>query len=150
MASRNTTKAAAAAQEEEKILTEAEPEDARDAEIERLKAELESARRAVAYSSPAQDLERVQEICQQVAESGEDPWEIKIPLRVPRRPANEDQWYWINVNGRSAQIPADDKVQELRLPWAEVMLNMIEAEERAKDFADSVQVYDPVTNPHPV
>ena len=149
MATKNTTKAAAAAAEEEKILQEPVI-DERDAEIERLKAELENARRAVTYSSPADDLKRVRALCEEVAKSGGDAFEIKVPIRVPRRPANEDQWYWINVNGRSAQIPADDKVQELRLPWAEVLLNMIEAEERAKDFADSVQVFDPVTNPHPV
>ena len=120
----------------------------KDAEIQRLKAELEMAQRRAAYSSPADDYRRVMEETERAAREGLDTWTIKIPMRVPRRPATEDPWYWINVNDRAVQIPADDSVQELKLPWAEALVNMLRAEDRARDFADGLQVYDPVTNPH--
>lgn len=122
--------------------------DARDAEIERLKAELAAANRRAAYATPMDERKRVQQAAEDAAKSGADPWKIKIAVRVPRRPPTEDQWYWININGISAQIPADDKVQELKLPWAVTLMDMLTAEERAQDFADSLEVKDPVNNPH--
>ena len=152
MATRNTTKSTAAAKEEEKLLTEPEEEEAvldKDAEIARLKAELEEANRRAAYATPRSERERVAEMCRKAAEEGLDPGGIKIAIRVPRRPPTQDPWYWINVNGRSAQIPANDQVQELKLPWAEVLVNMLNAEDAAQDFADSIKMYDPKTNPHP-
>jgi len=152
MATRNTTKATAAAKEEEKMLTEPEEEPAledKDAEIARLKAELEEANRRATYATPKSERERVAEMSRKAAEEGLDPWSVKIAMRIPRRPPTQDPWYWINVNGRSAQIPANDQVQELKLPWAEVLVNMLNAEDAAQDFADSIKMYDPKTNPHP-
>ena len=125
----------------------AEALDERDAEIARLKAQLEEANRRAAYTSPQDDWDRVQRLAQDAADQGLDPWQIMIAIRVPRRPPKEDPWYWININDRSVQIPADDHVQEMRLPFAETLLGMLRAENRAQDFADSIEVYDPVTNP---
>lgn len=122
--------------------------DDRDAEIERLRRELEDAKRHAAYSSPKDDYRRVKAETERAAKEGLDPWGIKVPIRVPRRPVSEDPWYWININDRAVQIPADDSVQDLKLPWAEALVNQLYAEDRARDFADNLQVFDPVTNPH--
>ena len=116
-------------------------------EIARLKAQLDEANRRAAYTSPQDDWDRVQRLAQDAADQGLDPWQIMIAIRVPRRPPKEDPWYWININDRSVQIPANDNVQEMRLPFAETLLGMLRAENRAQDFADSIEVYDPVTNP---
>ncbi len=118
------------------------------AEIERLKRELEYANMRAAYATPRDERVRVQQTAEKAAEAGEDPWKIKIAVRVPRRPPTEDQWYWININGLSAQIPADDKIQEMKLPFAVALMDMLTAEERAQDYADSLEVKDPVNNPH--
>lgn len=124
--------------------------DSRDEEIRRLKAELEKANARAAYASPGEELERVNEMAKQAAEDNEDPWKIMVKIRVPRRPATEDPWYWININSQSAQIPANDKVQEMKLPYAITLLSMLAAEDTTKDFVDRIQVYDPLMNPKPV
>ena len=123
----------------------------KDAEIERLKAELEAANKRAAYARPEDELKRIQEMCEQAAEEGTDPWKVLVSIRIPRRPATEDPWYWININNVSVQIPANDQVQELKLPWAEALLKMLAAEDAAKDYIDKrIQVYDPITNPKPM
>ena len=55
--------------------------------------------------------------------------------------------YWLNVNGRTVQIPADDRRYDLKLPWAACLMDSLEAENRAADYQDSLEVYDPITNP---
>ena len=151
MATRNTTKATAAAKEEEKLLTEPEEEvmQDKDAEIARLKAELEEANRRAAYATPRSERERVAEMCRKAAEEGLDPWGIKIAIRVPRRPPTQDPWYWINVNGIIAQIPANDRYQELKLPWACVLVDLLKYEKYSNEYQDSIPNWDPETNPKP-
>lgn len=90
----------------------------------------------------------VKEACKAAEESGEDPWKIEIEVRAPRRPRGEDPWYWINVNGRSVQIPANDRRQKMKLPFANVLVEMLDADRRAEDYAASLEVYDPINNPH--
>ena len=124
--------------------------DPRDAEIEKLKAELEKAKKRAAYASPKQEQARIHDLARQAEEAGEDPWSIKVEVRIPRRPATEDPWYWININNRSVQIPADDMIQELKLPWAVALMDMLAAEDKTQDYIDhEVKVYDPITNPRP-
>ena len=82
------------------------------------------------------------------AEEGKDPWGIMISIRAPRRPAKEDPFYWLSVNGRTLQVPANDKYFEMALPFAACLTEMIAAEWFANDFADSIEEYDPITNPH--
>ena len=94
------------------------------------------------------DIERVQEACRSAAEKGLDSWEVKISVRAPRRPAKEDPFYWLSVNGRTIQVPANDKYYELPLPFAACLTDMIAAEWLAADYSDSIENYDPVTNPH--
>lgn len=94
------------------------------------------------------DYERVQEACKQAADDGVDAWSVKISVRAPRRPAKEDPFYWFNINERTIQIPATDRYYELPLPFAAALVDLIKAEWYASDYIDSIEEYDPVTNPH--
>lgn len=122
-----------------------EAQDPRDAEIAKLKEEL-----SLMKGGGMKDADRVEALARETAEKGLNPWDVKVSVRVPRRPVGEDSSYWVNVNDRSAQIPANDQIQEMKLPFAEVLMNHLKAENAARDFADNIQVYDPVSNPHPV
>lgn len=126
-----------------------EGSDDKDAEIARLRAEIDAMKSRMP-ANVSSDKELVRRLAEQAAADGVDPWSIKVKIRVPRRPEKEDPWYWCNVNDLSVQIPANDKVQELKLPWAEVLLGQLKAEDDVRDYTDNVQVYDPLTNPHPV
>ena len=133
---------------------ETQPQDEQDAklkaqqkEIEKLKAQLAEAQ-ANKPGARRNDAEMVRKACEEAAKAGVDPWTVKISIRSPRRPGREDPWYWLNVNGHSAQVPADDRYYDLALPLAETLINMLEAEKNAADFQDNLEVYDPVTNPH--
>lgn len=155
MATKKKTDAEVEAEEmlEEPAAEQTEPAEAaaadpKDALIAQLRAELAAANKKAVYATPMDERKRVQEMARQAAEAGMNEWDIKVAVRVPKRPASEDPWYWININSVSAQFPANDQVQELKLPWAVALMDMLTAEERAQDYADSIQVYDPVSNPH--
>ena len=143
MATRKTSPAEVPEMEEKAAepVTELEK---KDAEIAALKAQL-------ARSKPSlrSDYERVKQACEEAAAAGIDPWTLTIEIMVPHREKTEDPWYWINVNGLSVQIPANDRYQEIKLPWADVLVETLRAEKRALDYQDTLEVYDPVTNPHP-
>ena len=121
------------------------------AELERLKAENESLKKnsVTAYSAAGakSDYERVMDACEAAAKEGADAWNIKISVRAPRRPAKEDPNYWLSVNGRSIQILANDRYYDMALPYAACLVEMIAAEWKAADYTDSIENYDPVTNP---
>ena len=119
---------------------------AQAAEIERLKKQLAEARKPAARTQD--DAAVVRQAAKEAAESHTDPWGVIVSVRAPHRQRNEDPWYWLNVNGRSVQVPADDRYHEMKLPWAEALINSLEAERYAADFQDSIEVFDPVTNPH--
>lgn len=134
-------------------------EDVKGTTAEDMKRELEALRKenerlkmnsVQAYSAAGamSDHERVQAACKKAAEEGTDEWGIKISVRAPRRPAKEDPFYWLSVNGRTLQVPANDKYFELALPFAACLTDMIQAEWFANDYADSIENFDPVTNPH--
>lgn len=114
-------------------------------ENERLKANSVAASGATGSKS---DYERVQDACKKAAEEGVDAWNIKISVRAPRRPSKEDPFYWLSINGRTIQIPATDKYYDLPLPFAAALTDMIQAEWHANDYIDSIEEYDPVSNPH--
>ena len=123
-----------------------------EAELAALKAENERLKKSsIAAYGPAgakSDHDRVQEACKAAAEAGLDSWNETISIRAPRRPAKEDPFYWLSVNGRTMQVPANDKYFDLPLPFAACLTDMVAAEWFANDFADSIEEYDPVTNPH--
>lgn len=116
-------------------------------EIRKLKEELAQAQQR-GGGSRQDDAAIVRKAAQEAAEAGKDPFDVVVSIRIPRRGGREDPWYWLNVNGRSCQVPADDKVHEMKLPWAETLINALEAERKAEAFQDGLEVFDPKTNPH--
>jgi len=129
-------------------------EDARDAEIARLKAELAAAKKAnvseVFVPNGRGDMARLQQLAMDVEKSGQDAWKVTVKMRIPRKNGSGDDDFWVNVNNVAAQIPANGEVQELKLPWALALMDALEAEDRAMDFAENIQNYDPVNNPKPI
>lgn len=122
-------------------------------EIERLKKENEQLKvNSVFSASPMggeSDCERVQRACEAAAKAGKDPWDIKISVQASRIGKGEDS-YWLCVNGKSMQVPANDRYYDLALPLAQCLVDEIRSRTRAADYVDSIQVYDPKENPHPV
>lgn len=122
-------------------------------ELDKEKAENEILRRNSVHSSSPMgsesDYERVRRTCEEAAKKELDPWKIKISVLAPRIGKGEDS-YWLCVNGKSIQVPANDRYYELALPFAQCLTDEVRARYRAADFADSIQVYDPKENPHPV
>ena len=123
------------------------------AEMERLKKENEALKKNSVYSPSseggASDRERVAKACEEAAKKGQDPWKIKISVLAPRIGKGEDS-YWLCINGRSIQVPANDRYYELALPFAECLVNEVQARNRASDYIDEIEVFDPKDNPHPV
>ena len=121
-------------------------------EIERLQKENETLRKnSVHSSSPygsGSDRERVAKACQDAADKNLDPWGIKISVLAQRIGKGEDS-YWLSVNGRTLQVPANDRYYEMALPFAQCMVDEIGARHRAEDYIDSIEVYDPKDNPKP-
>lgn len=121
---------------------------AQQAEIEKLKKQLAAAQAQKPAPRNRDDAETVRQAARDAIAAGKDPWSETVSVRAPRRSGKEDPWYWICVNGRGVQIPADDKYHDVKLPWAEVLVDMLAAERSAEEFQDSIEVFDPVTNPH--
>jgi ferredoxin-thioredoxin reductase catalytic subunit len=119
------------------------------AEIERLKKALAEAQKNGGYRKQS-DREIVKEAIDQALAEGKDLWNETVSIRVrPRKDTNEKQ-YWCSVNGRTMAVPADDKYHEMRLPFAECLVNAMHAEQFVEEYADrKIQVYDPISNPHP-
>lgn len=123
------------------------------AEIERLKKENEELRiNSISNGSPAggaSDYERVKKASEKAAREGIDPWTVKIGVVAPRLGKGEDS-FWLCVNGRTMQVPANERYYELALPLAECLVEEVRNRHRAEDYADTIQVFDPKENPHPV
>lgn len=120
---------------------------AKDAEIAKLKAQLAAAKKPEAGKRES-DYERVHRIEKETIEAGLDPWSVMVEVLVPHREKTEDPWYWLNVNGLSVQVPANDRYEKLKLPWACLLVDHLRYEKASVDFQDSLEVYDPETNPH--
>lgn len=125
----------------------ADPRDMRIAQLEKQLAEAEKLNRAM---SKGDDYSIVKQETERCAKAGIDPWKVEVEIRVPARRDCNDKYYWGCINGQSVQIPANNEYQKMKLPFAEMIVNMIRAEKHAETFADEeVRFYDPVTNPHP-
>lgn len=123
--------------------------DEKDKRIAELEAKLAAAEKLNKAMYAGNDFEVVQQKCREAAENGEDPWKIEVEIRVPARRDSNDPYYWLNINGRSVQLVANNSYQKMKLPFAETLVNMLRAEQHAQDFADEeIQVKDPITNPH--
>lgn len=75
-----------------------------------------------------------------------DPWAEEIEMIVPRKPKGEEQFYYVCVNDRRYQVPANGQTQKLPKPIANVLKDSLEAEYQADDFMDHIPNRDG-TNP---
>ena len=136
-----------------KMEQEAQEEKYRDAlqqkqnEIEKLKAQLAAASKPLSASMEG-DYERVHRMEEEAAAAGIDAWTIETEVLVPHREKTEDPWYWIQVNNQSVQIPANDRYQKMKLPFACVLVDTLAYEKHSADYQDSLEVFDPENNPH--
>ena len=92
------------------------------------------------------DYDRVKKACEDAAAKGEDPWQVKISVLAPHGEKGEDS-YWLSINGRFMQVPADDRYYELALPFAECLVELIRSRRKSAEFVDKIPNYDPITNP---
>ena len=67
-----------------------------------------------------------------------DEWEEYIDVVVPRHGRGQEKSYFVSVNGRNAQFPADGKLQHLRKPHALALLESLDAEANAEQFAEDL------------
>ncbi|MCR5566202.1 MAG: hypothetical protein K6F61_05070 [Clostridiales bacterium] len=65
-------------------------------------------------------------------------WDEEISMIVPRKPKGEDNFYYVCVNDRRFQIPANGEIQTLPKPIALVLADSLKAEAAADDFADHI------------
>ena len=123
--------------------------DEKDRLIAELQEKLAAAEKLNKSMSEGNDYEVVKQKCEEAAEKGLDPWGIDVEIRVPARRDTNDPYYWLNINGRSVQLVANNSYQKMKLPFAETLVGMLRAEAHAQHFADEeIQVKDPITNPH--
>jgi len=132
------------------VPAEQEASSTKDARIAELEARLAAAEQRAAGYRSGNDAEIVQQAIKEALAAGKDPWDVMISVRVPERRDTTEKSYWFMINGKSVQLPADNKYQEMRLPFAETLMNTLKADKYAQNFADNgIQVYDPYKNPHP-
>ena len=67
-----------------------------------------------------------------------DEWEEFIDIVVPRHGRGQEKNFFVAVNGRNAQIPADGKLHHIRKPLALALLESLEAEAQAEQFAEDL------------
>jgi len=121
----------------------------KDAEIAKLKAQLAALQQQNEGYRKGRDADVVAKASADAIAAGVDPWTVKVSVRVPERRDTTEKSYWLCVNGRSVQLPANNQYQEMKLPFAEALMNALKADRFAQQFADTqIQVYDPITNPH--
>lgn len=65
-----------------------------------------------------------------------NPWDEKVNVRVPRKPKGE--YFYVCVNDRRFEIPANGLEQEMPRPIAEVLEQSIQAEYKAEDYAAGI------------
>lgn len=70
------------------------------------------------------------------AEKAGNPWDEKVRIRVPRKQKGE--YFYVCVNDRRFEIPANGMEQEMPRPIAEVLQQSIDAEYRAEDYAAGI------------
>lgn len=100
----------------------------KDAEIERLKAELEEAKKQTKKETAKEPMPL----------PAEDEWEEYIDFVTPRHGRGQEKSFFVQVNGFNAQIPADGKMHHIRKPLALALLDSLEAEAQAEQFAEDL------------
>ena len=88
------------------------------------------------------ETEPVEEVkAEEVAEAKTDAksaWDEEIEMLVPRKPKGEDAFYYVCVNDRRFEIPANGKMQKMPKPIALVLQDSLAAEIAAEDYADAI------------
>ena len=99
---------------------------------------------------PAEELEQAVEAQPEVEAEEEkapeikDAWGETIEMIVPRKPKGDDQSYYVCVNDRRFQIPANGKMQMLPKPIALILQDSLEMESEADDYAEKLPKQDPM------
>lgn len=65
-------------------------------------------------------------------------WEETVEMVVPKTRAGGAKDYYVCVNDRRFQIPANGKTQSLPKPIAEVLKASLEAENAAEEYMESM------------
>lgn len=71
-------------------------------------------------------------------EAPKDEWDEEVEVMVPRRHKGDDQYYYVCVNDRRFEIPANGKRQKMPRPIAEILQSSIDAEYAAEEFAEQM------------
>ena len=87
---------------------------------------------------PEEELEQEEEIREDAEEVNRpaSAWDIKVTVRTPRK--SKHDFYYVCVNDRRFEIPADGKEHEMPKPIAEVLQQTLDAEAAADDFAEGI------------
>ena len=121
-------------QETQKPAAETSEVAALKAEIAELKAILKA--QADQKAAEEAEAEESRKIAEQAAKVIEDAWEEFEEVYVPRHGKGQEPSFYISVNSRTVQIPADGKLHRIRKPFAEILRMSIEAEAAAEDYAE--------------
>jgi len=71
-------------------------------------------------------------------EAPKSAWDETVEMLVPRKPRGEEPFYYICVNDRRFEIPANGTMQKMPKPIALVLQDSLAAEAKAEEFADSI------------
>lgn len=125
-------------QTEEVVQPETLP-DERDEIIKELRRELAEMKKAqTAWQAPTGTAAPDPAPKAQEGKPSTDPWEEWIQVTPPRHGRGQEKTYFVSVNGRNAAIPADGKPIMLRKPHALALLDSLEAEASAEEFAENL------------
>ena len=80
--------------------------------------------------------EVIEEAAEEEKPAVKSKWDEMKTVRTPRK--SKHDFYYVCVNDRRFEIPADGKEHEMPLPIAEVLLQTLDAEAAADDFAEGV------------
>lgn len=110
--------------------------------------------KATAEQENKEITEAVETVTEETAKPAEeqDPWKKLVKVRPPRLMNSGIDHYYVCVNDIRYQIPADGREYEVPEPIALVLMDSIEAEYKAEDYAKEVEKnsYDPVLKPKPM
>lgn len=85
-----------------------------------------------------QEPEITEEVETETRKEPASEWDEEVEMIVPRKSKGDDQSYYVCVNDRRFQIPANGKMQTLPAPIAEALRNSLEAEAEAEEYADKI------------
>ena len=66
----------------------------------------------------------------------DDEWNQFVHMNVPRHGKGQEKYFYVSVNHRTCQVPADGKYHDIRKPFAEILQMSIEAEAEAERWAE--------------